>query len=293
MTQKSLAHIVNPVAMPTESDLGIAQPITFESMRIAKSFAKDSANISLFTTQYPEDIETIPTDFESAPQLSRSVLDIKSFNIPRKLPILADILDALYNTTDAEYLIYTNADIALMPNFYVSVIKIIEQGHDAFIINRRTISKLHSAPEELPLMYAEAGKPHPGNDCFIFRRALYPKFLLGDTCIGIPYVGHLLKANMEAQAEKYRHFTDLHLTFHLGDDRTWMDEKFDDYLQHNRDCAMSAFKKLTVANPNLTSKISPETARYLGGQSRNRTNTNKKLTFQRLWNYLKRKFNLV
>ena len=43
----------------------------------------------------------------------------------RKLPLLADIIERLYENSDAEWLIYTNVDIAVQPHFYESVASII------------------------------------------------------------------------------------------------------------------------------------------------------------------------
>ncbi len=68
------------------------------------------------------------------------MLDCGRFAVPRKLPLIKDILGRLYDASDAEYFIYTNVNIGLMPNFYVAVNAIIESGYDAFVINRRTIS---------------------------------------------------------------------------------------------------------------------------------------------------------
>ena len=39
------AHIINPVKVSAASELGIAQPITFESIRIAKEFAKNKVDV--------------------------------------------------------------------------------------------------------------------------------------------------------------------------------------------------------------------------------------------------------
>jgi hypothetical protein len=82
-------------------------------------------------------------------------------------------------------------------------------------------------------MYAEVGEPHPGHDCFVFRRDLYPQFVLGDLCIGALYVARPLLWNLElfGGAETRR---DLHLTFHLGDDRLWLEDDQDEYKEHNR-----------------------------------------------------------
>ena len=131
-----ISHMVNPVKVKKSSDLYIAQPITFETMRIARNFCAngywDKIEVTHLTTQYPGDRAIILGDFKSTPDLERSILDIKSFNIPRKLPLIKDILDRLYYNSSTEYLIYSNVDVGLQPSFYHTIFEIIEQGYDAF-----------------------------------------------------------------------------------------------------------------------------------------------------------------
>ncbi|MCP5054021.1 MAG: hypothetical protein GY940_43030, partial [bacterium] len=181
---QTLAHIVNPVKVSETSDLYIAQPITFETMKIAREACSHEINVKQFTCQYPEDRCLVPEGFTATPDLERSVLAVGEFKNPRKLPLIKDILDRLYDNTDALYLIYTNVDIGLQPYFYPAVSAIIQQGYDAFVINRRTIPTNYKSLEEIPAMYTEIGEFHKGWDCFIFERSLYPRFQLGTACIG-------------------------------------------------------------------------------------------------------------
>ena len=229
-----LAHIINPVAVQESSDLFIAQPITFETMKFAQKIARDrDIDVDLYSSQFSEDNSIVPEGFFKTPDLERSVLDIADFKIKRKLPLIQDILDSLYKASDANYFIYTNADIALMPNFYISVTKIIEQGYDAFIINRRTISKNYTKVEDIPLMYALVGENHPGHDCFIFKRSAYSKYKFYSECIGTPPIGKALAVNIISNANKFEEFKDLHLTFHLGDDKSWFKDSLNDYRIYN------------------------------------------------------------
>jgi hypothetical protein len=231
----TLAHIIHPGVVDPASDLVIAQPITFESMRIARDFAAGRVDVNLYAIQHhDEERLALPGCFVRTPDLTRSVGDIKAFAVRRKLALLKDILDALYAADPADYLIYTNVDIALLPHFYWMVSQIIAQGYDAFAINRRTIPGKYKSVDEIPLMYAELGEPHPGWDCFVFRRDLYPAFDLGTACIGISWIGRVIITNMAALARKFRVFEDLHLTFHIGDSRVWQSSRFQDYQEHNR-----------------------------------------------------------
>ena len=230
-----LAHIVNPVIVPPTSDLYVAQPITFESMRRAKQYAEGVVDVRLFTTQYEEDRSLFPDGFEATPDLDRSVQDVCSFAHQRKLPLLADILDRLHQASEgADYLIYTNTDIALMPHFYQTVAAILEDGYDAFVINRRTIPTDYKSPEQLPLMYAQAGEAHRGHDCFVFSRETYPDYVLGNVCLGAPGVGHALLLNLACHAKRFTEFKDLHLTFHIGNDKVWKSGDYADYVEFGR-----------------------------------------------------------
>jgi len=230
---REIAHIVNPVFVNKSSDLFFAQPITFETMRIAREFAAGRVEVELFSAQYPEDHPVTPSDFRRTPDLEKSVLDYGTFRKQRKLPLLKDILDRLYQAADAEYLIYTNVDIGLLPHFYLAVNQFIDAGFDAFVINRRTISNQYRDVERLPLMYAQAGQPHRGWDCFVFRREAYPKYELGSVCIGASRVGLALLSNLMAYASNFYEFTDQHLTFHIGDERSWLNRAYADYDEHN------------------------------------------------------------
>lgn len=232
-----LAHIVHPVIVGKDSDLNIAQPIAFKSMQEAKVFTDREIDIELYAIQYEDETALpLPDCFIRIPGLTRSVGDIKAFKKRRKLALIKDILDALFKEAgDSDYLIYSNADITLQPYFYMTVWKIIQKGYDAFVINRRTISDKYCAIDELPLIYAEIGEKHQGWDCFIFRRALYPRFELGHTCIGTGWIGRVMITNMACFATKFEIFKDFHLTSHIGNDQIWKTEVYDDFLIHNRE----------------------------------------------------------
>ena len=244
---RKIAHILNPVSVPETSDLYRAQPVTFQACQIAQAFAEDNISVSLFSAQFQEDRSIIPRGFEITSNLTRSVLDLSHFAEQRKLPLLKDILDKLYQSTDAEYLIYTNVDIAPLPHFYASINAIIDAGFDAFVINRRTISKKYDLAD-LPLMYADLGETHPGHDCFVFRRDAYSKYILGDVCIGARYVGRVLIWNLIYFADQFNEFGDVHLTFHLGNDQIWRSSHFQEYSEFNKYEASKILHKLKKHN---------------------------------------------
>src|SRR4030065_1772620 len=118
---RKIAHVINPVVVNELSDLYVAQPITFATMKTARDIASGTLEVILVSAQYPEDIPLVAKEFLLTPNLDRSVLDISTFSKKRKLPLIRDIMNRVYETSDAEYLIYSNVDIALMPHFYLAV----------------------------------------------------------------------------------------------------------------------------------------------------------------------------
>jgi hypothetical protein len=230
---RTIAHIVNPVMVGPESDLSVAQPLVFESMRVAKEYAKGRVEISLYSAQYPEDYSMVPSYFTKTPDLQRSVLDVCSFQIPRKLPLLQDIIDRLYKASDAQYFIYTNADIILLPQFYVVVDALLNKKYDAMSILKRIIPSTYTDVADLSLIYAYAGAPHIGHDCIMFPRSIVPDLYVGDACIGAPLVGAALIVPIIASVPQFRVFRDLHITCHIEDPAIWRQEQFQDYRHHN------------------------------------------------------------
>ncbi len=236
-----IVHIVGPVKVPKNNNLFSAQPITFESMKRAQVHVKKSPiEVILCTTQYDEDKEIIPDYFHQLSNLNRSVESINPSLKGRKLPLIKDILEKTNELSDVDYIIYTNVDIAVMPNFYETIHEYIHLGHDAIIVNRRRISNKYSSKEELPLMYAELGKSHPGFDCFIFKKKLLNQLILDEICVGIPFLEVSLLHNLLAFAEKPLVLFDKHLTFHLGMDVLGFNKNA--YYFHNK---QTFFKKIS------------------------------------------------
>jgi hypothetical protein len=225
-------HIINPVKASPASELSVVQPITFESIRAAKQFSAGKAEVELYTVSFAEDREIIPEYFIKLPDLERSVRDVGNFTKVKKYPILMDVFRALYEASDAEYLVYTNMDIALMPQFYVTVSEILKRNHDVVLINRRGISSKYTRVEELSLMYSDFGEPHPGFDCFVFKRELLNKIILENICLGVPFSEVALVHNFIAFAENMKLVDDLHLTFHIGTEV--MPAREPESFQHNK-----------------------------------------------------------
>lgn len=251
-----IAHIINPVKVAPKSDLFIAQPITFESMRRAAHWAErdNKISITLLSTQYIEDQKIIPDYIHKKRNLTRSVLDEGEFVIPRKLPLIVDILDKL-SDVDSDYFVYTNTDIGLMPYFYTSISKYISDGYDALIINRRTISDKYNSINDLPCIYAEIGEVHKGYDCFVFSKRILPILKLGKIAIGVPGVGIVLFVNLFCLSQQFILLDNHHLTFHIGNDKQWNDQKYTDYKEYNREQLDTIYRTLKENNYPLEKAI--------------------------------------
>ena len=55
--------------------------------------------------------------------------------------------------------------------------------------------------------------------------------------------------NMAASATRMLILTDVHLTCHLGDDKTWASPALEDYIHHNWDEAIALLRQLAPAHP--------------------------------------------
>jgi hypothetical protein len=240
-----LVHILNPVGVGAGRGLGRAQSVTLAAIDAARTFSGDRVEVARVAVFYPEDEAAIPAGWLKSAPLERSVLDLGTFAKPRKLPLLGDIFRKAERLIAAEdWVIYTNLDIAPMPFFYDAVTTLI-RDHDAVVINRRTIRDAFAGPEELPMMYADIGEPHPGSDCFVLPAAWLEELDLDTVCLGAPFVGQAMLLNLLVRAQAFHRTRDEHLTFHIGADAPWRSTIFDDYTSHNRAAYERVYRRAT------------------------------------------------
>ncbi|MFT7582616.1 MAG: hypothetical protein ACI9MR_004298, partial [Myxococcota bacterium] len=160
---RHLLHLVNVFNARLDVSAFVAQPATLESMREAKRFAAPHVNVTLATVQAAGDDVLVPPGFERLPDLERDVTDIGAFATPLRLPLLADLLDRAVDAAtaaDAEFIVFTNTDIAVQPGFYRYLDDMIDHGYDALIINRRTLRRGYAAVADLTRAWAEGGGRH-------------------------------------------------------------------------------------------------------------------------------------
>lgn len=248
--QTTILHCINPFPAEPGSEHDLAQRVTFASVRRARQVAAALApqvRTRLASVVLTGESAASGDLFDEEHVLNRSILDIGRFEKQRRLPVLIDILRAP-SPADSDILVYTNADIGLVPQFYLFLRRLFARGIDCAIVNRRTISASYPDAEEIELMSAEASTPHPGFDCFAFRASLRERLVPFDSCIGIGGVMLPLLYNLLAFAEEPAIVLDAHATFHLGNDETWRSSDFNDYSAFNRRQIDHVFQTL-IDNP--------------------------------------------
>lgn len=240
-----IAHIVNPVPAGYDSDLYSAQPVTFESMRRAAAFAATQGiDVDLVAVRAGKDEISTPNGFLAAPSAATVVTQRASFRRPRPLPLLDSLLKLGAKASSADWLIYTNADIAVLPHFYTFIAEKIRHGYDALVINRRTVDRERLDISNLNGLYSKIGERHPGFDCFVFRRDLLESFDLGDITVGVHLVGRVLLWNLLTHAKRPLLVDHQHVTFHLGDDNSGKSTGYLDYIEHNTLEAIDVLERL-------------------------------------------------
>jgi hypothetical protein len=196
-------YVVNVTTNATSSlfaPLNQAQNITWASLYRAQDFAKRHLDETYLTVRIYCAILWFDVDILQShePPLCRpdNTIVLKRstatefVRVTPKVhyPIVQDLLDPFVKNSDTnnndiiddfDYLILTNSDISLVEPFYILVGTAIRvDGHDAFTVNRRAISKQNNATltpwtsNNIPHLESTEllnYKPHPGTDCFVMR----------------------------------------------------------------------------------------------------------------------------
>jgi len=240
------SHIINPVPFTKSnvSHLNIAQPVTFLSMAEARRCAeREGLEVDLFSVQLKGERSKLPEEFLKLPPLKGDINSFYKFAKKQKpLPRIYDILNSLYKNSYAKYFIYTNVDIGVHPDFYIQIYKILNDGYDAIIVNRRDIPKgkgeVVFTSDDLKEIYSMPGKRHPGKDCFIFRRDIFKKLILKNVCIGAPPIGSVLAGQIQRNSNNLKFIKNgvkNKMTFHLGSDRAWKNSDNKEIIQYNKE----------------------------------------------------------
>lgn len=241
--QLKLNHVVN---FYDSADEERTQGLTADSMRKAQQRLR---KVRLIAVVSQEESQAIPRGFKGVSSLNRTVADIAPFSKRRPLPLLFDILEHGAATCRSNsYLVFSNTDICLQPDFYLAVNSLIEQGFDCLIINRRTVASMEDYGAWTSIAALEIGESHPGLDCFVFPTEWVGRFVRSNACVGVGYVMRSLLFNLVVLARRMLIMRDVHLTYHYGDDRCWDTAEFEEYQDHNVAQARLVFDTLSV-NP--------------------------------------------
>jgi len=249
-TKFSFVHVCNPFqAEPQQRKI---QEVSFASMKQARSFKNGKGDIipevQFLAAVFSADEAYAMGHFEKTFVLKRSAQDMQKFKIPRNLPLLFDILSGAEDA-NADYVVFTNVDIGLVPHFYYSINSLLGLGYDSLIINRRTLSGWALDPALINLMAMDQGRVHEGYDCFVFPRHFLNNLVRGNSIVGSAGVMQGLIYNLVALSKRLLLLEDVHLTWHLGDDKSWSEASLSDYIQHNWFEGMHILKRLAQSRP--------------------------------------------
>ena len=243
----SFTHIINPFPAKPESEHAVASAITYASLERAVADARAGGlEVEVRAVVLPGDEGAIQAPATLAGRLSRTVQDLRTLRPVRPLPLVKDVLEIGAKGAATSHLIYTNMDIAVQPDFYLRLDRLI-QGHfdDAvpFIVYRRNIDKRFSNPSQLEEMYAAPGTVAHGYDCFVFPRAYLDEIDVGNCCIGSAHFDYLLFMSLDAVSGfRAARVQEPALTFHVGNDLAW--GALMDYIEYNLEESLAAIARM-------------------------------------------------
>ena len=207
-TKHSFVDIIATAAPCAACDMERAMGVTVFSMQRAKAYAaKRGVRVKLMRARQGVEEHALPQAFAEAQFLNRSHRDHESqvfgrhwnVNTPR-LPFLSDILHRAFAESSADYIVYHNLDISLMPDFYVKVNAFLNTGMDALQLTRIGVEYPGAAHGFFNVtdmagiyeMRDDRLEAHPGADMFIFPRHWVPFLDIGDTHVGCAPIGTIL-----------------------------------------------------------------------------------------------------
>jgi len=247
---KKIYHVINPYKAKEGSSAYIEQKKTLDSLFNALHFVGRNFEVILLMKVFDVDYDYFSELYGSCSKVCIVKLTTETskihppFKTPRQLPLLDDFLNLEILSRDAnddDIVLVTNMDICVQPFFYIEILRIRNTGRDVFVINRRTVSK-ELINDELIEAYVSEGDKHIGHDCFVFPFKLLKLFDIRDHILGIGFVFRPFLLNCILHATVFDEFDDVFLTFHYGDDMSWKDDKFDDYLEHNKNRLIAVYR---------------------------------------------------
>lgn len=237
----SFVHVMPTVPDCGECEISNYQDMTLRSLRIARDYAAQRGiSVTLLRTHMVSEPHPLESGFGDTRPLNRSHIDhpgqkrgVHYDDDTPRLPLLGDILQRGYESSTAEYVVFTNLDIALFPDFYVKANALLNAGPDALQFTRLGVPHPTDMPEvskkgpwrstdyeTIIAMDASRLKHHPGTDCMVLPRAWVPCVEVGQSFLGCAPVGKALweqlgrlseTCNVKTVGTRYAKFT-----FHLN-----------------------------------------------------------------------------
>ena len=226
-----IRHVIPTVGPSARPDLVEAQELTLKSIEIALRCADPAIHVDVRAAHFIDESLTYGC-LSSSHILNRSIGDSSQFRVPRRLPLLSEVIEAFGSADEYDLAVLTNADIALQPLFYTLIAELAADGRDAFSITRRTVQPKFSG-SSLAQLSVNRGTLHPGHDCFVIRNEIVAALTPCDTALGVRFVMRALTWQLQLLAENYEVLNGLHATFHVGDDRPWTSPTLSDYEEYN------------------------------------------------------------
>ncbi|MEG3766265.1 hypothetical protein [Alteromonas sp. 14N.309.X.WAT.G.H12] len=243
-------HIINPYKVDESSSAFLEQNKTLDSIFSAIDYTSVSTKVTIVMKVSESDFDYFNKLYSNNRNVK--ILKLKTdsseilppFRVKRQLPLLNDLLDLSSlesEVKDDDLVVVTNMDICVQPFFYMELLRINNTGKDIFVVNRRTIPK-ELINKSLVEAYVSEGDKHIGHDCFVFPILALRKFDIREHILGIGFVFRPFLLNCILHAKNFAEFDDAYLTFHYGDDMLWKNEKFNDYLEHNKNKLIDVYK---------------------------------------------------
>ena len=248
-----LLHVINPFSADNRSVA--SQRMVMASIECARAWIDyvEPAHVHVSVVSIFGDNEgpfMLPATFSRATTtLRKSAMDVldneakRNLTRRRSLPLLKDILrighQEAYEKYD--YVIFSNADINVMPHFY-AVVRAMLQCHKTFFINRVEIpeaqvtnpAQFHLGPTvsnlipNLPIdldsihmafeYTTKFAQLHPGYDCFVVATDLLDKLVdkVGNVFVGYPPAGSILAEAARSVDRMCVTARRVPATFHVG-----------------------------------------------------------------------------
>jgi len=136
-------------------------------------------------------------------------------------PLLRATDVSLQDVGNADYVVFTNSDICLAPQFYEEVSSVIASGTTSFSVHRRTIHDVEGQIAPYESMLTVDTTAHEGSDCFVFPAQHLRRLQFDQMAIGIAPIGDLFLINLALLDTSFAKIPNKDITFHFGDSRDW------------------------------------------------------------------------